>query len=483
MPTARGGSQTGRHCLTTSLELFATTAFIAVMSAVVASVVGYPVGMWLASLRRGRRLLTSVLLVPFILPAFLVGVALRPIAGNLLDSSFVALFVLIGAHALMNGGFLAVVAASSVAPRDQCEAAALDGASGARIRRDIHLPQQLPALSAAALLVALYSATSFGLVITLGQGSIRTLETEIATAALQRLDWGAASVLAILQTLLTLGFFLLARRLGANPTALFGEGPPASHPSRLGAALGLGLVVSILWILGGVMYRALTVGPGWWGNVVNLSGRGARDLLNVSVVEAAGNSVRNLLVATVIALALAWWLSHTRVGLAVLIPIGLSPVVLGLGALVISGYLPPGVAASWILLPLVQVVFLTPLAFQILSPARKSLSSDLLDAARLDGASGVQRWILIEAPLLRQPVVVAGSLVSLASLGEFGAARFLTYGSEQTLPLVMFRLMSRPGPENLGMAMTAATVFILLAVVVVWLISSPERERMGDRSR
>ena len=483
MPTARGGSQTGRHCLTTSLELFATTAFIAVMSAVVASVLGYPVGMWLASLRRGRRLLTSVLLVPFILPAFLVGVSLRPLAGDLLDSSLFALVALIGAHALMNAGFLAVVAASSLAPRDQCEAAALDGASEARIRRDIHLPQQLPALSAAALLVALYSATSFGLVITLGQGSIRTLETEIVTEALQRLDLAAASVLAILQTLLTLGFFLLARRLGATPTALFGEGPPASHPSRLGAVLGLGLVVSILWILGGVIYRALTVGPGWWGNLANLAGRGARDLLNLSVIEATGNSVRNLVVATVISLALAWWLSHTRVGLAVLIPIGLSPVVLGLGALVISGYLPPGIAASWLLLPLVQVIFLTPLAFQILSPARKSLSSDLLDAARLDGANGLQRWFLIEAPVLRQPLVVAGSLVSLASLGEFGAARFLTYGSDQTLPLVMFRLMSRPGPENLGMAMTAATIFILLAVVVVWLISSTRQDRIGEELR
>ena len=469
--------------MATSLELFATTAFIAVMSAVVAAVVGYPVGMWLASVRRGRRWITSVLVVPFILPAFLVGVALRPLLGSLLDTASLALVALIGAHVLMNAGFLAVVSASSLAPRDQCEAAALDGASPAHIRWFIHLPQQLPALSAASLLVALYSATSFGLVITLGQGSLRTLETEIVTAALQRLDLATASWLALLQTIMTLSFFLVARRLGAHPTALFGEIPPATHPSPLGRLLGVGLTLSVLWILGGVFVLAATVGPGWWGNLINLAGRGTRDLLNVSVLGAAGNSLRNLVIATILSLAVAWWLSQKKVGLALLIPIGISPVVLGLGALVLSGYLPPAVSGSWLLLPIVQSVFLTPLAFQIISPARRGLSQDLLDAGTLDGATGLQRVWHLELPLLSAPLMVAGALVGLGSLGEFGAARFLTYGSEQTLPLVMFRLISRPGPENLGMAMMAASLFILVALGLVWLMFSATRVRWDEAHR
>jgi thiamine transport system permease protein len=85
-------------------------------------------------------------------------------------------------------------------------------------------------------------------------------------------------------------------------------------------------------------------------------------------------------------------------------------------------------------------------------------------------------------PILTKPLLVAGALVSLGSLGEFGAASFLTYGSEQTLPLVMFRLMSRPGPENLGMAMAAASIFILLALVVVWLMSYAGRHQTNDES-
>lgn len=466
-----------------NLWLFGTTAFIAVMSAVVSLAVGYPIGNWLASLRRFKKLITSVLLVPFLLPAFLIGLAFRPLFGDYLGDFRVGVLAVILAHSLMNAGFIAVVTAASMIPREQAEAASLDGASRATIIRRIQLPQQLPALSAAGLLVALYSATSFGLIITLGQGSIRTLETEIATAALQQLDLSRAALLALLQTVLTLLFFLFSRRLGASPTDLFGHTESHVVSSPVGRILGIGLLGAILWVLGGVFVRAITAGPGLVGNLVNLAGRGERDILNVTVVEAVGNSLRNMLVAVVVSLAIAWWLSSKRVGLAVLIPIGVSPVVIGLSALVFSGYLPSWMAMSWLLLPIVQVIFLTPLAFQVISPARRSISRDLLEAAQLDGANRIQLFGLVELPALMKPAIAAAALVSLASFGEFGAARFLTYGSNETLPLVMFRLMSRPGGENLGMAMAAASLFILLAVAVVWAVSSvSNREKAGERA-
>ncbi len=169
----------------TNLQLFATTAVIATMSAVVALVLGYPIGNWLAGLRRTRRVVTAVILLPFLLPAFLVGLAFRPMIGDLLDDSNFGILAIIAAHTFMNAGFIAVVTASSLIPKDQMEAAQLDGASRLQARLAIQLPQQLPALTAAGLLVALYSATSYGLVITLGQGAIRTLETEIVISALQ----------------------------------------------------------------------------------------------------------------------------------------------------------------------------------------------------------------------------------------------------------------------------------------------------------
>jgi thiamine transport system permease protein len=455
-----------------SWEPLATTALIALASAVASLAVGYPLGYWLATLRRLRRVVTGVLLVPFLLPAFLVGLAIRPLLGDALASEGFAVIAIIGAHVVMNAGFLAIVTAASLTSRDQYEAALLDGATERQIRWRVQWPQQLPALSAAALLVALYSATSYGLVITLGGGSVETLETQIARAALQNLDLPVAATLAGLQTLLTLGFFLAARRAGATPTVLFGEGDAFAGTSRWGGVVGFGVIGIIVWIIGGVFARAMLAGGGLFENIANLAGRGTRDILNLSVAEALGNSLRTLLIAATLSLVMAWLLSRRRVGLLVLLPIGISPVVFGLAALVISGYLPLGIAGSWLLLPLVQAVFLTPLAFQVLAPARRALSSDILEAAALDGAGRGQTLWHIELPSLAKPLAVATALVSVASLGEFGAASFLAYGSQETLPLVMFRLMSRPGGDNLGMAMAAASLFILVAFAVVWAVSS-----------
>jgi len=462
--------------LTTNLELFVTTALIALASAVVSALIGYPIGNWLASTgRRTRRFISAAIVVPFLLPPFLIGLALLPLQGDDFNSTSGILWI-VGAHVLMNAGFMARVIAANQIPADQLEAASLDGAGKYRKRVSIELPQQLGGMLSAGLLVALYSATSYGLVLTLGQGKVRTLETAIATSALRDLDLNAALVLALLQTALTLCFFNLARSIGAEPTSLFGEEESSPTGSKLGALLGAALIGAIGFVFIGVFYRAATLGPGLVVNFQNLAGQGSRDLLNISVLDASINSLRNLVVAALIALPVAWLIAgRKKTSFAVLLPIGISPVVFGLVFLVLSGYLPSGMSGSWLLVPLVQSLFLIPLSYQVLRPARQGVSLEIKDAALLDGAIGWQMFSQVEAPLVRKPLAIAAAFVALGSLGEFGAASFLAFGSEATLPLVLFRLIARPGAENLGMAMAAASLFILLAFVVVWFISRDSR--------
>ena len=468
--------------MTTSLELFATTALIALLSAVVATILGYPIGNWLAGTgRKTRQLVSAFLLVPFLLPAFLIGITLLPLQPNAFNSITGILWI-IGAHVFMNAGFMARVVSANQIPADQMEAASLDGASGLRTRFAIELPQQLPGILSAGLLVALYSATSYGLVLTLGAGQVDTLETEIATAALRDLDLSLALTLALLQTALTLCFFYLARSIGAEPAPLFGEQETASTGSRLGGVLAALLLAAIIIVFAGVFVRAVTYGPGLVENFANLAGRGGRQILNISVAEAALNSLRNLIVAALIALPVAWLAAgRKKTSYLVLLPIGISPVVFGLVFLVLSGYLPSALSGTWLLVPIVQSLFLIPLSYQVLRPARQSVSTEIKDAALLDGAFGWRMFSQVEGPLVRKPLSVAAAFVALGSLGEFGAASFLAYGSQATLPLVMFRLISRPGPENLGMAMAAASLFIAVALVVVWIISLEARTQRQER--
>ena len=468
--------------MTTNLELFATTALIALFSSVVATILGYPIGNWLAGTgRRTRQLVSSFLLVPFLLPPFLIGITLLPLQPNTFNSITGILWI-IGAHVLMNAGFMARVVSANQIPADQLEAASLDGASNVRKRFAIELPQQLAGMLSAGLLVALYSATSYGLVLTLGAGKVDTLETEIATAALRDLDLNFALTLALLQTALTVCFFYLARSIGAEPAPLFGEQETASNGSKLGGLLAALLLAAIVIVFAGVFVRAITYGPGLVENFANLAGRGSREILNISIAEAALNSLRNLIVAALIALPIAWFAAgRKRTSYLVLLPIGISPVVFGLVFLVLSGYLPSALSGTWLLVPVVQSLFLIPLSYQVLRPARQSVSMEIIDAAQLDGAFGWRMFSEVEGPLIRKPLSVAAAFVALGSLGEFGAASFLAYGSQATLPLVMFRLISRPGAENLGMAMAAASLFIAVALVVVWVISLEGRTQRQER--
>jgi thiamine transport system permease protein len=460
--------------LITSLELFATTALIAVVSSITSLIVGYPIGNYLATLgSRARTILGSLLVLPFLLPPFLIGITLLPLRGENLDSSLGILLIVL-AHAIMNVGFVARIVASSQLPLEQMEAARLDGARNLLIRLRVSLPQQRPALAAAGLLIALYSATSYGLVLSLGKGSVSTLETEVAESALRDLDLPRAMALALLQTLMTITLFAFAQRAGAKPTPVFGE-VQSSLPSRLGALLAAVTGLGVAVIISNIAVRALTLNGGFFQNLESLNTKGAREILNLSVVEAASNSLRNLLITAVVVIPLAWLASgRAKSSLLYVLPIGISPVVLGLGFLILSGYLPREMTGWWVV-PLVQAIFIFPLAYQIIRPARLGMNREILEAAQMDGATKLRVFGSIEGPILVRPIAAAVAFVSLASLGEFGAASFLATGTEATLPLVIFRLAARPGGENLGMAMTAALLFVLLALVVVLLISRESR--------
>ncbi len=469
--------------MTTSLELLLTTASIAVVSAALSLAVGIAFGNWLRSLRPALgRVIATLTLIPFLLPPLLIGLAVLGVFGELEVNSNSGMLFIVLAHVFMNFGFIAKVFAGSTIDSEQIEAARLDGATDALIRRRIELPQQIPGLVSAALLVALYSATSYGLVLTLGAGKVKTLETEIAIATLQQLDLESAAIYAALQTLLTFAMFLVARSVSGTPSALDEIEKSLLRPTLLQRVFGLVLVGLVLAALVAIVLR-MFAGPGLLANIANLSTKGERQLLNITVMDASLNSVRNALVVVLITLPIAYLLaSRKRATGLVLLPIGISPVVIGLATLSLAGYLPRELTSSWVLLPLIQVLFALPVAYQILRPAHSAIARDLLEASRLDGASRLKTATLIELPLIKKSVALAIAFSAMVSIGEFGAASFLAFGSNETLPIVLYKLLGRPGEENLGMAMTVAGIYILISAYIIWLSLKPTQTRRPTSS-
>ena len=473
------------------LEAIWFTVWSSLASTLICLLMGLP-GAYVLYRKRfaGQRALRNLITVPFVLPTMVVAIGFSVFQNWNTYLSPAAWVIL--AQVFMNYGLVVRTIGSlwlRLDPETE-EAAWTSGAGRLSTTLRISLPQLRPAILASASLVFLYCSASYGLVLVLG-GGIDSIETSIAEAALRFLDLPTAATLALAQTLLTALGFLASARLSSNTTMLDSAGDPerqAALDARDWPAIAsTSLVVAGLIVppIVAVLWRSLNLGDvegGLFANFANLASRGARDLLNIDVGAAALNSIRNLVVATAIAMVIGVWVSRLLVStkarwrnaldLAFLLPVGISSVVLGLGFLITFGGGPLPLRESWMVVPIAQAVLAIPLVIRLVYPALLTLDREPLEAAELDGAGRWRRWLSIEAPLLRQTLITAAGFTAIISLGEFGTASLLTYGGQSTIPTVLYQLISRPGPQNFGMAMAVSAILMIVTFAAVGLFGS-----------
>jgi thiamine transport system permease protein len=454
----------------------------------------------------GQQIVNALITVPFVLPSIVVAVGFTVFRSvhefyQSLGITFLAdpVYWIIAAHVFVNYS-IAVKTVGGVwatLDSDTESAAELDGAGRFRTLISVSLPQLRPVIYSAAALVFLFSATSFGIVLVLGGGQIQTIETAIFFAATQRLDLELAAALVLVQTLITASAFMIGTRLSGGVFGLEQVFGGARKPNVDRRDLFAILFSSGIWIgllampLVLVLFQSFNV-SGVFGldNYLNLGTRGARDLLNITFVEATGNSVRNMLITASIAFVLgtfiSWLLTRTRfksLDLVFLLPLGVSSVVLGFGFLVAFDAEWFSLRSSWLIVPLAQSLIALPMVIRIVYPALLSIGKEQIEQAQLDGASSIQTWRFVESKLIRGVLLTALGFAAIISIGEFGASTFLANGSQSTIPTLLFRLISRPGEQNYGMAMAVSAILIVLSAVVVYLVSRVPRERLAPSAR
>ena len=483
------------------------TLWQAVLSTVVTVILAIP-GAYLLYRRSfpGQQLVNALITVPFVLPSIVVAIGFTVFRSvhefyQGLGLTFLAdpVYWIIAAHVFVNysiavktiGGVWATL------DSDTESAAELDGAGRLRTLLAISLPQLRPAISSSAALIFFFSATSFGIVLVLGGGQVQTIETAIFFAATQRLDLELATALVLVQTLITASAFAVGTKLSGGALGLeqVFEGtrkPKVDRRDVLAVLLSVAIWVGLLALpLILVLAQAFTSQGGLsLDNFSNLGTRGARDLLNITFAQAAGNSTRNMVIAAAIAFVLgtliAWLLTRTKsrfLDLVFLLPLGFSSVVLGFGFLISfdAEWFP--LRSSWLIVPLAQALIALPMVIRLVYPALVSLGKEPLEQALLDGASGWQTWRFIESRMIRGVLVTALGFAAIISLGEFGASSFLANGSQATIPTLLYRLIARPGEQNYGMAMAVSAILIVLSALVVYLVSRVPKERLAPQTR
>lgn len=498
---ASDGTGVGRLLRNTdAFGLLGITLGQALASTVLVAVVSIPI-VWLVARvdLPGSGLLMVAVTVPFVLPTVVVGIVFRavlggPLAGLGIESGFWAVLL---AHVFLNVAvFVRVVGAAmrSQATR-AAEAARCLGAGPVRAFVTVLLPPLLPAIGAAASLVFLFCSTSFGVIIILGDGRLRTLETEIYQQAIGYFRIPEAVALSLLQIVVVIGALLLTR-IFADPSA---SGSAHDRPRRRRPhglqwlAVSAAVVYTLVLLVAPLLVLAVrsvrpTAGGGWTlrgyrGLADDVNGISPLDTLGYSLTTAASATLIAVIVGTLGAISL-----HRATGVVAvvgnvlaMIPLGISAVTLGFGYLIALAQLPAGVSDSSLIIPCVQALIAVPFVIRVLLPALASVPPRLRQAAVVCGASPWRVFLTIDVPTIGGSLGAASGFAFVMALGEFGATGFLARADTTTLPVLIGSGLNRPGADNLATAMASAMLLVAVTAVAVGVIELFGRR--ADRRR
>ncbi|UZI33580.1 ABC transporter permease [Streptomyces sp. VB1] len=467
----------------------------------------------------GKQLLRAVVTVPFVLPTVVVGTAFLALLGRggLLDELWgvrldTTVWAILLAHVFFNYAVVVRTVGglwSQLDPRQE-EAARVLGAGRFAAFRRVTLPALAPAVAAAALMVFLFTFTSFGVVQILGGPAYATLEVEVYRQTAQLLDLPTAAVLTLVQFVAVgaiLAVHAVTVRRRERALKLVDPAQTSRRPRGAGqwALLGGVLLTALLLILlplGVLVERSFdgadgadgAAGSGGYGfgyyRALQSAGSGGSSTFLVPPLEAVGNSLRYALVATLIALVvggLAAAALTRRAGPLVrgfdallMLPLGVSAVTVGFGFLITLDEPPLDLRTSWVLVPLAQALVGVPFVVRTMLPVLRAVDDRLREAAAVLGASPLRAWREVDLPLVRRAVLVAAGFAFAVSLGEFGATVFIARPDNPTLPVAVARLLGRSGELNYGQAMALSTILMLVCAVSLLLLERIRTDRSGE---
>ncbi len=470
------------------------TVWQALASTALTILVAFPAAYVLGRYRfRGRNLVGALVVVPFVLPTVVVALAFLAILPDGIERGWVPILI---AHAFFNVAVVVRIVGTYWANLDPrvSEAAATLGAGPSARLREITAPLLAPALAAAAAIVFLFSFTSFGVVLILGGPRYATVEAEIYNQAVRLFDLRAAAVLSIVQLACVVATVWVAMRLERRLSAV---GPLRAERDTLQPVRTLRERVVVVASLGGLavflglplvvlVERSLAVGGGHTLDAYRALGDPTSVLL-VAPWEAVVNSIVYASVATAIALVVgglaAFAVADTHgsrfLDGLILLPLGASAVMLGLGFLIAFDTSPLDFrAAPWIV-PVVQALVAIPFVVRIVAPTLRSIDPRQREAAALLGASPGRVRREVDLPIVSRGLALAAGFAFAISLGEFGATVFLARPDRPTLPVAIFRFLGRPGELNVAQAYALAVVLMAVTVAAVLLVDRIRVRRGG----
>ena len=503
------------------------TLWQAILSTILTLILGLPGAYLFAHYNfRGKSLLQALTGIPFLMPTLVVAAAFNALLGSngWVNSGLMHLLKLSSPPIQFTNTLVAILVAhvfynttivlrmvgdfwSHLDPRIT-QAARMLGANRWRAIWRVTFPILAPAIAAAALLVFIFDFTSFGVILLLGGPHYATLEVEIYYQTISLFNLPMAAVLSILQIACTLGLTIIYTRLIRHlsiPLAQKSRKVTQRRLTTLRSKIMAGIIVLTLFTLLILPLSALAMRsfvrlePNRFGQTASTTGFTLdfyRELdvnsnqsifftppstaIAVSLTYAVATMILALALGFPAALALSRnnqsFLSHA-LDAVLMLPLGTSAVTLGLGFIVALDQPPLDLRASLILIPLAHTLVAFPFVVRNLTPALRSIRPRIRQAASMLGATPGKVMRYIDIPLIARSILVAATFAFTISLGEFGATSLLARPQYATVPIAIYRLISRPGEINYGQALALSTILMLVAGAGMFLIN---HFRIGD---
>jgi iron(III) transport system permease protein len=454
-------------------ELLVNTGLLAGGTAIVATLIGAPLGLVLARVpMRNQALVRLALAAPVTLPPYVVALAWTYAGGS---RGLVAALVgrdLLSAWTYSLPAVVIVLSlvfyplsmlATEAAMRSvdgRLEEAALLAAPPGRVLRRITLPLALPAVVAAALVIFVLAASDFGVA---GLLRVRVYTTEIFTAFAALYDFGRAAVL-------TLPLLVVSILVAAAAGALAGDRLLAA--GRLTGAPGVSLeqwrrpaaaaVVATLAVALGLPLTMLgreALGVRSFPDTVAASGDA---ILNSLVLSAAG--------ATAV-VALAVWIAYGRaradprlgrvIDMLLVTLFALPSTVVGVG--LIGVWNRPGllgaVYGTSLMVLLACLARLVPVAALGLSAGVRLVPVSHEEAAAVGGAGWLRTMRRIVLPQMWLALGAAWVVAFVLAFGELGATILVAPPGEATLPIRVYTMTANaPAAQVAALALLQASV-------------------------
>ncbi len=503
---------------------FQSAAGQAALSTILTLLVGFPAAFVFSRYRfTGRGLLRILVTLPFILPTVVAAAGFNALLGpqgwlnlllmRLLNSSQPPLVILntlgvvVLAHVFYNVSIIIRVVSAALEQLDPRleQSAAVLGANPIRRFTHVLLPLLTPALLSAILLVFLFNFTSFGVILLLGGGSVTTPEVEIYIQTTQFLNLPAAAFITVLQFMCTLTLTWLLSRIGPKwvvPMMPRTVNPSARIPKSWGEKIFFCFVVLALITISVLPLVALVLRAFFqWnpqqtgilpqlrfsvGGFTNLFINSRQSFFFVPPAQAIRNSLLFAAVSAIISVSLGlaatysivrYKKSHAWLEHVLMLPLGTSAVTLGLGYLTAFSGMLRGTQFSVLLIPLVHALIGLPFVMRAVRPALESIPASVLQAGSVLGASARDVWKRVEFPIIRRALGAGAVFAFTISLGEFGAAIFLTRPEWPTITTAIFRFLNQPGEINYSQALAMAVILLFICFLAVLLIDQLQEGR------